>query len=69
MAGTGDTLLLASDGITEAMFDSSMLKQDGLWKLLQKQKQPLCLDNLLARIQADTDTQEDDQTILALEVL
>ena len=81
----GDTLLLASDGITEAMMISDtslngkstankqdnrfMLKQDGLWKLLQEQPQPLCLDDLLARIQADTDVQEDDQTILALEVL
>ncbi|MEA5572722.1 SpoIIE family protein phosphatase [Calothrix sp. UHCC 0171] len=66
---SGDTLLLASDGITEAIVDSTMLKQDGLWKLLQEQQLPLCLDNLLARIQADADTQEDDQTILALEVL
>ncbi len=81
----GDTLLLASDGITEATMINStclngkftankqdnrfMLKQDGLWKLLQDQPQPLCLDDLLARIQADTDVQEDDQTILALEVL
>ncbi|BAZ38626.1 response regulator receiver modulated serine phosphatase with GAF sensor [Calothrix sp. NIES-4101] len=66
---SGDTLLLASDGITEAIVDNTMLKQEGLWKLLQKQQLPLCLDNLLARIQADADTQEDDQTILALEVL
>ncbi len=69
MLATGDTLLLASDGITEATFDNSMLKPDGLWKLLLLQTKPLCLDNLLARIQADTDIQEDDQTILALEVL
>jgi serine phosphatase RsbU (regulator of sigma subunit)/FixJ family two-component response regulator len=81
----GDTLLLASDGITEAMVinrtnlsgkcaenepnNRFMLKQDGLWELLQDQPQPLCLDDLLARIQADADVQEDDQTILALEVL
>jgi serine phosphatase RsbU (regulator of sigma subunit)/FixJ family two-component response regulator len=76
----GDTLLLASDGITEASMieptdaysaglNRPMLKQDGLWKLLQKQLQPLCLKDLLAFIQADNDIQEDDQTILALEVL
>jgi serine phosphatase RsbU (regulator of sigma subunit)/FixJ family two-component response regulator len=81
---SGDILLLASDGITEAMVTNHpdaetsklgananryMLKQDGLWKLLKKQPQPLCLDSLLAGIQADTDSQEDDQTMLALEVL
>lgn len=81
---SGDILLLASDGITEAMVidndegdkpagniehNRSMLKQEGLWKLLQQQPRPLCLDTLLARIQADSNTQEDDQTILALEVL
>ncbi|OKH40252.1 fused response regulator/phosphatase [Calothrix sp. HK-06] len=81
---SGDILLLASDGITEAMVSNhpdaevskvgagmnrSMLKQEGLWKLLKNQPQPLCLDSLLARIQEDTDSQEDDQTILALEVL
>ncbi|MBF2065613.1 MAG: SpoIIE family protein phosphatase [Calothrix sp. C42_A2020_038] len=81
---SGDILLFASDGITEAMVTNhpnletsnlgantsrSMLKQDGLWRLLKDQVNPLCLDSLLARIQADTDSQEDDQTILALEVL
>jgi serine phosphatase RsbU (regulator of sigma subunit)/CheY-like chemotaxis protein len=77
---SGDTLLLASDGITEATVavqsnlslqcvDRLMLKQEGLWKLIQKQAQPLCLKDLLAFIQADNDIQEDDQTILALEVL
>lgn len=81
-----DTLLLASDGITEAMVSSdllqpvkavgsvesgsrSMLNQDGLWQLLQTEVQPLSLNNLLARIQADNLVQEDDQTILSLEVL
>ncbi|MBE9051074.1 SpoIIE family protein phosphatase [Nostocales cyanobacterium LEGE 11386] len=82
----GDTLLLASDGITEAMVSNklldpgkpegslqsmnrSMLNQEGLWQLLQKEPQPLSLNNLLARIQADNHVQEDDQTILSLEVL
>ncbi|MEH1919840.1 SpoIIE family protein phosphatase [Nostoc sp.] len=83
---TGDTLLLASDGITEAMVSSSpdssvktvlgvepenrsMLNQDGLWQLLQEEQQPLSLNHLLARIQADNHVQEDDQTILSLEIL
>ncbi|MEH2462670.1 SpoIIE family protein phosphatase [Nostoc sp.] len=82
----GDTLLLASDGITEAMVSNnsdslietgssvesvnrSMLNQDGLWQLLQEEQQPLSLNHLLARIQADNHVQEDDQTILSLEIL
>ncbi|QMS89666.1 SpoIIE family protein phosphatase [Nostoc edaphicum CCNP1411] len=82
----GDTLLLASDGITEAMISNdcdltvkngsgvevvnrSMLNQDGLWQLLQQEQQPLSLNHLLARIQADNHIQEDDQTILSLEIL
>ncbi|HEY9802293.1 MAG TPA: SpoIIE family protein phosphatase [Leptolyngbyaceae cyanobacterium] len=82
----GDTLLLASDGITEATVSTtlinsvktggggqsvshSMLNQDGLWQLLQQEPQPLSLNHLLARIQADNQVQEDDQTILSLEVL
>ena len=82
----GDTLLLASDGITEAtvsnnfnlsgktesgvdLVNRSMLNQDGLWQLLQQEEQPLSLNHLLARIQADNNVQEDDQTILSLEIL
>jgi serine phosphatase RsbU (regulator of sigma subunit)/FixJ family two-component response regulator len=75
----GDTLLMTSDGITEATvwetLDSSrtthhsMLNQEGLWQLIKKQSQPLNFDNLLALIQANNDVQEDDQTILSLEVL
>jgi len=82
----GDTLLLASDGITEAMVSNnldpsvknvsggepvnrSMLNQDGLWQLLQEEEQPLSLNHLLTRIQADNHIQEDDQTILSLEIL
>ncbi|BAZ49468.1 response regulator receiver modulated serine phosphatase with GAF sensor [Nostoc sp. NIES-4103] len=82
----GDTLLLASDGITEATVSNkllnsektegaiqaasrSMLNQDGFWQLLQSEAQPLSLSRLLARIQADNHVQEDDQTILSLEVL
>ena len=82
----GDTLLLASDGITEATVSNnlyspantidskqpinrSMLNQEGLWQLLQQAEQPLSLPDLLARIQADNHVQEDDQTILSLEIL
>lgn len=82
----GDTLLLASDGITEAMVlnqtqlnkktvdgtqkaSHSMLNQEGLWQLLKTEPKPLSLNHLLARIQADNNVQEDDQTILSLEVM
>ncbi len=83
---TGDTLILTSDGVTEASVASKtvdptqeivgtqasgklMLNQEGLWQLLKQEKQPLSLDNLLSRIQAENRIQEDDQTILSLEVL
>ena len=81
----GDTLLLASDGITEAMVLNQtqlnnktvdgkpashyMLNQEGLWQLLKSEPKPLSLNHLLALIQADNNIQEDDQTILSLEVL
>lgn len=80
----GDTLLLASDGITEARVLTktdtasvgstqpnchSMLNLEGLWQLLLEEAQPLSLNHLIARIQADNQVQEDDQTILSLEVL
>ncbi|MEO1374745.1 MAG: SpoIIE family protein phosphatase [Cyanobacteria bacterium J06635_10] len=75
-----DTLLLASDGITEAQVSMktnfnkesltrSMLNQEGLWQLLIEQEKPLSLNKLLNRIHLDTEIQEDDQTILSLEVL
>ena len=75
-----DTLLLASDGITEAqvsmktnlnkeLLTRSMLNQEGLWQLLLEQEKPLSLNKLLNRIHLDTEIQEDDQTILSLEVL
>jgi serine phosphatase RsbU (regulator of sigma subunit)/FixJ family two-component response regulator len=81
----GNTLLLASDGITEANVNletnllnkygnsqsiySSMLQQEGLWQLIQEQPQPFSLEHLLTRIRIGNDVQEDDQTILSLEVL
>ncbi|HLO47116.1 MAG TPA: SpoIIE family protein phosphatase [Kamptonema sp.] len=76
---SGDVFLLTSDGITEATVTNqaegsgqqtrSMLQQEGLWQLLVEEQGSLNLDNLLARIRADNPVQEDDQTILSLEVL
>jgi serine phosphatase RsbU (regulator of sigma subunit)/FixJ family two-component response regulator len=74
---SGDVLLLTSDGITEATvmqpstngeMTRTMLQQEGLWQFLLQQ-QHLDLNNLLTRIRADNEIQEDDQTILSLEVL
>lgn len=79
---SGEILLLTSDGITEATVQtttadgspensssSSMLQQSGLWQLLLNEQQPLDLSHLLSRIRAHNTIQEDDQTILSLEVL
>jgi len=75
---SGEVLLLTSDGITEATVTSpaiearssqSMLQQTGLWKMLVQQRGKLNLSELLAGIQACAPIQEDDQTILCLEVL
>ncbi|HEY9640310.1 MAG TPA: GAF domain-containing SpoIIE family protein phosphatase, partial [Coleofasciculaceae cyanobacterium] len=79
----GDVLLLTSDGITEAAIlptetdshetvspsQSSMLQQTGLWQLLLQQQGGLDLRKLLTQIQAHNPIQEDDQTLLSLEVL
>ena len=76
----GDIFLLTSDGITEATISEegsagsgsnagSMLQQSGLWELLLAEPAPLDLNNLLARIRDQAVEQEDDQTILSLEVL
>jgi serine phosphatase RsbU (regulator of sigma subunit)/FixJ family two-component response regulator len=76
---SGDVFLLTSDGITEASVTTeavpggeqtrSMLQQEGLWQLLIQEAGSFNLDNLLAHIRADNPVQEDDQTILSLEVL
>lgn len=80
---SGQALLLASDGITEATVTQDivnpgivgtghnpvMLKQEGLWQLLLQQPNSLDLTDLLARIRGQNQVQEDDQTILSLEVL
>lgn len=73
---SGDVVLLTSDGITEATVPShrggngscSMLNQEGLWAFLQQQPAALNLDDLLAYIDVAEGEQEDDQTILLLEV-
>jgi len=73
----GSVVMLASDGITEATLNSSpitqgtMLQPSGLWKLLcaQQCKESLDLSQVLQYIQSHSSTQEDDQTILSLEVL
>jgi serine phosphatase RsbU (regulator of sigma subunit) len=77
----GEALLMASDGITEATVtntqlfstslpDGSMLRQEGLWELLKQQGSPFDLKHLLATLhQVSPDEQEDDQTLLLLEVL
>lgn len=75
---SGEILLLTSDGITEATISEStdeapsstaMLQQSGLWKLLTQEKGRLDLSALLTHIQTHSQIQEDDQTILSLEVL
>ena len=80
---SGEALLLASDGITEANVTQDivnpgsvgtehnpvMLKQEGLWQLLLQKPGSLDLTDLLARIRGQNQVQEDDQTILSLEVL
>lgn len=71
---SGEILLLTSDGITEATVatsdqSSTMLRQTGLWQLLNQQQDSFKLTNILADIQARSDGQEDDQTLLSLEVL
>jgi serine phosphatase RsbU (regulator of sigma subunit)/CheY-like chemotaxis protein len=71
----GDIVLLTSDGITEATVPNhlgngscSMLNQEGLWAFLQQQPAELNLDQLLSYIHLPEGEQEDDQTILSLEV-
>lgn len=70
----GEVLLLISDGITEAkdpehLDDGRMLNEDGLWRLITKQEESLSLTSLLDSVRADNTVQEDDQTLLSLEVL
>ncbi|NJN71996.1 MAG: SpoIIE family protein phosphatase [Limnothrix sp. RL_2_0] len=73
-----DVLLIVSDGITEATVTEAsllqsrnfMLNQEGLWQLIKEQSDHFDLHELLARFADSTHSeQEDDQTILSLEVL
>lgn len=70
----GDTLLLTSDGLTEASLEGiepggKILKQEGLWRLIQQQSPPFELDWLLEAVETlSNQPQEDDQTALSLEV-
>lgn len=70
----GEVFLLASDGLTEATLanptsgNQEMLRQSGLWKLFS-QRSDLNLTEILHYIQSHSPIQEDDQTILSLEVL
>ncbi len=68
----GDALLLASDGITEALVtidgQQTMLHEVGLWQLILEQTNGLDLENLLVRLNTASNEQHDDQTILSLEV-
>lgn len=82
---SGDVVLMASDGVTEANCVSlnpsdssdqpterSMLRQAGLWQLIiqeNRRQRTLDLTHVLACIRGHNEVQEDDQTILSLEVL
>ncbi|NEQ96967.1 MAG: SpoIIE family protein phosphatase [Cyanothece sp. SIO2G6] len=96
---SGDILLLASDGITEATVpiqlvtpapiaqpvdaasppslshkprstdEFTMLRQSGLWQLLLQERGQLNLDNILDILKVGHNLQEDDQTLLSMEIL
>ena len=77
---SGDVFLLTSDGITEATVTrenspsasptNTMLNQDGLWQLILEESSAFDLNSLLERFrQCTNQVQEDDQTMLSLEVL
>ncbi|WP_072621809.1 SpoIIE family protein phosphatase [Spirulina major] len=79
---SGDVFLLTSDGITEATVSKNlndqseathqgqMLMQEGLWSLIKQSSSAFNLDNLLQCFREYTiQVQEDDQTMLSLEVL
>lgn len=77
----GEIFLITSDGISEATLNygdsdrdeqssTAMLTQEGLWQLLLEEPAPFDLNRLLTHIRECTKTiQEDDQTLLSLEVL
>ncbi|MBD2099635.1 SpoIIE family protein phosphatase [Leptolyngbya sp. FACHB-261] len=86
----GQTLLLLSDGVTEASVQGTplreafaasaldgqgigqgvLLEQDGLWHLLRNLAAgAFDLNRLLDQVQAQAGPQEDDQTLLSLEII
>jgi len=70
-ATIAEPLSSASNDAASSEFSiGSMLKQEGLWQLVLQEPAPFDLNNLLARVREHTNNiQEDDQTILSLEVL
>lgn len=73
-----DVLLITSDGLTEATVTNqdllqgrnSMLNQEGLWQLILQEPDRFDFQKLMERFTESThDSQEDDQTIVSLEVL
>ena len=70
---SGDMLLAITDGIPFAKVmgnNQKMLHQEGLWQLITQESYPFCLDNFLTRFPTLTDgVQEDDRTIISLEIL
>jgi serine phosphatase RsbU (regulator of sigma subunit)/CheY-like chemotaxis protein len=73
----GEIFLLTSDGVTEATVKagsdsptgSVFLQQEGLWQLLRQHPESFDLQDLLEQIRGQTTAQDDDQTMLSLEVL
>lgn len=75
----GQVLLLTSDGITEATLNNpptlgdggfpAMLQQEGFWHLVSQYPQAPDMEQLLDHIQSLSTTQDDDQTLVSLEIL
>lgn len=85
MLNQGDVVLLVSDGITEAELSEvatqnslsganssptslPLLRSAGLWEIL-RQRSSFDLNDVLAEIRGQCPVQDDDQTLLTLEVL
>jgi serine phosphatase RsbU (regulator of sigma subunit)/FixJ family two-component response regulator len=64
-AGRGSQTGTGTGGTAELV----QLQQSGLWELLKSEKQEFDLKRLLENIRQNTVAQEDDQTMLSLEVL
>lgn len=65
-----EMLLTSGDLTTPEANSNSMLNQEGLWQLICQESNTFDLNNLLTRLREYTNkVQEDDQTMLSLEVL